>query len=200
MLKDQLTGIRRPLHASFVYVDLNPPLALQPCVAKFRRASVQSDAISEEGELNLVSRPNPGAATKSEPLFDTEPTILAFTPSEPVNVLPSVTLFAPASTYVIHVPRIPTFTHTTVDSSAPLSTSPSPISIYGIHFLLSHASRTSSYTATLSEFVKDVRQSYAELAALAKARWHMNGRLPWHLEAVRLAKDVADTLGERSTE
>ncbi|GAA5893124.1 uncharacterized protein JCM6883_007574 [Sporobolomyces salmoneus] len=195
MLKDQLTSsIRRPLHATFVYCDLNPPLSIQPSTEKPRRTSVQSDTISEEGELNLVSRPS-----KTDPLFDTEPTILSFTPSEPINVLPEVNLFAPASTYLIHVPRVPSFTHSTVDSSSPSSTgSPAPISVIGIHFLLSHASRSSSYTTSpLSDLVKDVRQSYAELGALAKVRSNMNGRLPWHLEAVRIAKEIAESISQQ---
>jgi hypothetical protein len=194
MLKDQLMGIRRPMHASFVYVDPTPPVAIQPSETKIRRASVQSDTISEEGELSLVSRPASTSTSKSEPLFDTDPTILAFTPAEPVNVLPSLTLFAPASTYLIHVPRIPTFTHTTVDSSSSFSSAPSPISIYAVHFLLSHATRASTYTATLAELVKDVRQSYSELSSLARVRWNMSGRLPWHLEAVKLAQDIAESL------
>ncbi|GAA5955379.1 hypothetical protein JCM3765_006760 [Sporobolomyces pararoseus] len=196
MLKDQLNGsIRRPLHVSFVYVDLDPPLAILPSETKRRRSSVQSDTISEEGELSLVSRP--ASSAKSEPLFDMEPTILSFTPSEPVNVLPNVSLLAPASTYLINVPRIPTFTHTHFDaSSSSLSSSgcPSPISIYGLHFLVSHASRTSSYIATLSDLVKDVRQSYAELGALARVRWSLSGRLPWHLEAVKLSVESAASL------
>jgi hypothetical protein len=206
MLKDQLHGsIRRPLHASFVYLDLDPPLAILPAEeTKARRTSIQSDTISEEGELSLVSRSNPSSNSKTEPLFDTEPTILSFTPSEPVNVIPSVTLFAPASSYLIHVPRIPTFTHSTFDSSSSSptssSSSPSPISIYGIHFLLSHASRTSSYSAPLSDFVKDVRQSYSELAALAKIRWNMNGRLPWHFEAVKTAKEISDSFSQRTSD
>ncbi|GAA5974538.1 hypothetical protein JCM5350_001181 [Sporobolomyces pararoseus] len=204
MLKDQLNGsIRRPLHVSFVCVDLDPPLAILPSSTstKGRRSSVQSDTISEEGELSLVSRP--ASSAKSEPLFDSEPTILSFTPSEPVNVLPTVSLFAPASTYLIHAPRIPTFTHTNFDaSSSTLSPSgcPSPISIYGLHFLVSHASRTSSYIATLSDLVKDVRQSYAELAALARVRWNLNGRLPWHLEAVKLSVESTASLNPRASD
>lgn len=204
MLKDQLNGsIRRPLHVSFVCVDLDPPLAILPSSTstKGRRSSVQSDTISEEGELSLVSRP--ASSAKSEPLFDSEPTILSFTPSEPVNVLPTVSLFAPASTYLIHTPRIPTFTHTNFDaSSSTLSPSgcSSPISIYGLHFLVSHASRTSSYIATLSDLVKDVRQSYAELAALARVRWNLNGRLPWHLEAVKLSVESAASLNPRTSD
>ncbi|GAA5852051.1 hypothetical protein JCM3766R1_005439 [Sporobolomyces carnicolor] len=210
MLKDQLSGgIRRPLHATFLYVELNPPLCIRPSNRERRRPSVQSDTISEEGELSFMSRGDPSSAAtaaRTEPLFDTEPTILSFTPSEPVNVLPKLNLFAPASSYIIHVSRIPTFTHALASESTRHSpmfhcdSSPSPITVYGIHFLLSHASRSSSYTsATLDDLARDVRQSFAELGALARVRWQMSGRLPWHLEAVKLASELADSISQASS-
>ncbi|GAA5937387.1 uncharacterized protein JCM15063_002891 [Sporobolomyces koalae] len=197
MLKDQLAGIRRPLHVSFVYVDLAPPLSIVPSTAKPRRPSVQSETISEEGDLSLVSAGPRPSSSKPDQLFDQEPTVLAFTPAEPVSILPNATLFAPASTYLIHVPRIPTFTHSSVESSLSAPVARNTISILGIHFLLSNASRSSSYSASLSSLVKDVRQSYTELAALGRVRWGMNGRLPWHLEAVQLAREHGEAIGRR---
>ncbi|GAA5888373.1 hypothetical protein JCM5296_003309 [Sporobolomyces johnsonii] len=198
VLKEQLTLSKRPLHVTVVCADLDPPLAAQPSSTRNRRSShtsVQSDTISEEGELTLVAAGGNGASSSSKPsLFDTQPSIFAFTPAEPAT-LATLPILAPATTYLIHIPRIPSFTHSSIEpfpsSPAP---SPAPVSVHALHFLLSHSSRSSSFAGSLGDLVADVRQSYVELAALGKARWGTSGRLGWHLEAVRTVHTLVDCL------
>ncbi|GAA6062441.1 hypothetical protein JCM10212_003315 [Sporobolomyces blumeae] len=190
ILKEQLTTLRRPLHASFVYAELDAPLAVRRNSPEYRRASVQSETISEEGELNFASTASDRPETP--PLFDLEASTFAFTPAEPVAITSSA-LVAPASVYLLHVPRIPTLSHASLSHTVETAAdAPTPISIYGLHFLLSHASRTSIYAAPLSDLVKDVQQSFSELASLARVRWKTNGRLAWHLEAVRNLQNLEE--------
>jgi hypothetical protein len=143
----------------------------------------------------------PAGAQAKIPLLDTQPTSLSFTPAEPVSLV-SLPLIAPATTYVFHLPRISTFTQTSIEpfftpassSSTASGLDASPVSAYALHLLLSHGSRTSSYSATLGDLVADVRTSFVELAALGRARWGMSGRLPFHLEAAHQALDLASYL------
>lgn len=124
-------------------------------------------------------------------MFDASPTTFTFTPSEPVSLrtLP----FSPAaSTFFLHVPRISSHAHSALNLGAPVD--PASTSSYAIHFFLSHASRTSSYKATLGALVADVRRSFVELAALGRVRWGTSGHLAWHLEATSLALLLADQL------
>ncbi|GAA6029607.1 hypothetical protein JCM8097_000960 [Rhodosporidiobolus ruineniae] len=200
LLKEHLALSKRPIHVTFACVDLDPALFVSPADPPSRRSSTASTTINEEeGELSVVT-PGVALATASSngskpPLFDDQAGSFSFTPSEPVSLV-SLPLLAPASTYIIHVPRLHTFTHSTTEpfQPAPSPSSPAPISITALHFLLSHASRTSSYTGTLGELVDDVRTSFVELAALGKARWGTSGRVSWHLEAASQALALAEQL------
>ncbi|GAA5956883.1 hypothetical protein JCM21900_006280 [Sporobolomyces salmonicolor] len=198
VLKEQLAMSKRPLHVTVVCADLDPPLAAQPCSTPARRSShisLQSDTISEEGELTLIATSgNDGSSSSKPSLFDTQPSVFAFTPAEPAT-LATLPILAPATTYLIHIPRIPSFTHSSIQPfPSPPSPSPAPISVHALHFLLSHSSRSSSFSGSLGDLVTDVRQSYVELAALGQARWGTSGRLGWHLEAVRTVHTLVDCL------
>lgn len=174
--------------------DLQPPLCVvQLHPANSRASSVpptDADADAEEGE---VTRPGVvlGTTVSLKPAhLDAQSSLFAFTPSEPIAISPLSDLIAPASTYLIHVPRIASLAHT-LDLDPlliPPASSPS-ISILGIHLVTAFASPSSSLDITLGEHLADIRQSFTELSALGQARWGTSGRIPWHLEA-------AATVGE----
>ncbi|GAA5870628.1 hypothetical protein JCM8547_002066 [Rhodosporidiobolus lusitaniae] len=189
LLKEHLAVSRRPLHATFASLDLDPAVSLSPATPVYRRESATS-TIFEDGELSLTPVTSTSTSGKVI-LFDTQPATFAFTPAEPVSLI-TLPVIAPASTFIFHIPRISSLAHSAVEPfELAATTSSAPISAYAVHFLLSHSSRTSSYTGTLSELVADVRQSFAELAALGQARWEMSGRFPWHIEAARASLSLA---------
>ncbi|GAA5900685.1 hypothetical protein JCM6882_000939 [Rhodosporidiobolus microsporus] len=195
LLKEHLAVSKRPLHVTVTSVDFDPPFAVSQAPAPSRRGSATS-TISEEGELSLTLAGKPlNPSNGKVTLFDNHPSSFTFSPSEPVSLV-SFPVLAPSTTYFIHVPRIPTLTHTRVDRFHSSSGSgPEPVSVHALHFLLSHASRTSSYTGTLGALVDDVRQSYTELAALGQARWGTSGRLSWHIEGAMQALETAVQFG-----
>ncbi|BGP14917.1 hypothetical protein JCM10213_003726 [Rhodosporidiobolus nylandii] len=195
LLKEHLAVSKRPLHVTFSCIDLDPAFAISPADPTSPRPPATS-TLAEEGEPALAA-PRPASlatAGGKVTLFDTAPSSFAYTPSEPVSLV-SLPLLAPATTYLLHVPRTSSFTHAGPEPFRPSpSTAPSPISAYAVHFLLSHASRPSCYTGTLEALVADVRQSYTELAALGHARWGTSGRLAWHIEAALQALALAEHL------
>lgn len=190
LLKEYLAVVRRPLHVTFACAELDPALAVLPRHAFAAHSSAASTTSIEDGQVSVagsVSSVGDGKTT----LFDATPTTFTYTPSEPVslNTLP----FTPAaSTYFMHVPRLSSHAHSTLDLGT--ATDAASTSSYAVHFFLSHASRTSSYKATLGALVGDVRRSFVELAALGQVRWGTSGRLAWHLEATSLALLLAEQL------
>lgn len=105
-------------------------------------------------------------------------------------------MIAPATTYLVHVPRITTLSHSA--SSHPLTLDSPPVrdatSTCAIHLLFSTASKTSLYDEPVETYLADVRRSFVELAALGKARWGTSGRMSWPVEAVRDAMILADCI------
>ncbi|GAA5839470.1 hypothetical protein JCM11251_002734 [Rhodosporidiobolus azoricus] len=198
LLKEHLAVSKRPMHVTFACVDLDPAFAVSSASVPSRRGSATS-AISEEGELSftIAGKPVPRVAGKVSSVFDIQPSVFTFTPAEPISLI-SFPALAPATTYFVHIPRIPTLTHTRIDNSLPSSPSASavePVSVHALHFLLSHASRTSAYNGTLGDLVADIGQSMTELAALGQARWGTSGRLSWHIEAAIQALETATEFG-----
>ena len=124
--------------------------------------------------------------------LDSQPSVFALTPAEPVALGPDSNIIAPASTYLVHVPRIASLSHTSIE---PFMPSTSAISVLGVHFLLSHHSQTSSLGITLAQHLQDIRQSFVELATLGLTRWGTSGRMPWHLESVKVVLDLVDETG-----
>lgn len=197
MLKEYMAQTTRPIHVTVACSDLQPPLSvvqLPPDVLCTTSGSPTSrDTDVEEGEVTRIAPAGTTVALRSPHLED-QPSVFAFTPSEPIAIGPSSNLIAPCSTYLIHVPRIVSLAHTLdVD---PLLVPPAPtaaISILGLHLLSAHASPSSALRISLEQHLADVRQSFAELSTLGNVRWGTSGRVPWHLEAVAT---VAELLGE----
>ncbi|BGP31055.1 hypothetical protein JCM10296v2_002819 [Rhodotorula toruloides] len=187
ILREVSTGSRRQMHVSFVCVELSPSIALDLSSPIVSRPATSSTALSEDGEVTFIGTRD-GTADKS-PIFDHSPSTLTFTPREPV-ALSDGALVAPASIYVFSVPRFSTADH----SSAPAPSGPSSpaVSAYALHFLLSHRTRNSSYSATLRDFLSDVTRSFVELAALGQARFGTSGRMSWHVEAARQALAIIE--------
>ncbi|GAA5893846.1 hypothetical protein JCM8208_001259 [Rhodotorula glutinis] len=190
LLKEYLAVVRRPLHVTFACAELDPALAVLPRHAFPAQSSAASTTSVEDGQASIAGSVGSVGDGKTT-LFDATPTTLTYTPTEPVSL--STLPFTPAaSTYFLHVPRLSSHAHSTVDLGT--SIDPSSTSTYAVHFFLSHASRTSSYKATLGALVGDVRRSFVELAALGQVRWGTSGRLTWHLEATGLALLLAEQL------
>ncbi|GAA5936045.1 hypothetical protein JCM3775_003565 [Rhodotorula graminis] len=190
LLKEYLAVVRRPLHVTFACAELDPALAVLPRHAFPAQSSAASFTSIEDGQASVAGSVGSVGSGKTT-LFDATPTTLTYTPTEPVSL--STLAFTPAaSSYFLHVPRISSHAHSTVDLGSPID--PSSTSAYAVHFFLSHASRTSSYKATLGALVGDVRRSFVELAALGQVRWGTSGRLAWHLEATGLALLLAEQL------
>ncbi|GAA5989376.1 hypothetical protein JCM11641_004204 [Rhodosporidiobolus odoratus] len=193
LLKEHLAISKRPLHVTFACADLDPSFSLTPAVTSSPHSPFTATLAGDNKSSSVpgsVSKQVGGKVT----LFDDQASAFAFTPSEPVS-LASLHLLAPISTYIVHVPRISSFSHSSIELFQPSTLdSIAPISAYGIHFLLSHASRTSCYNGTLGELVADVQQSYVELATLGQVRWGASGRLSWHLEAAKQALELVDHL------
>lgn len=173
LLKEVGPGLRRPLHITIVAVDLHPPVS----VVEHAVQGAGPFASAEEGEVDPV------LSTQKPAYLDNQPRMFTYTPPEPVALPSSPVLIAPATSYIVYIPRMSSLTHTTVNAFMP----PTPaISAFGAHFLMSRQSKTSSFKKPLQEHVADVTRSFIELAALAEVRWGASGRLPWPLEACHL--------------
>lgn len=192
LLADQLSLSGRPLHVSLVCTDFAPPISVLLLPSSDLSSPFPAAHRFSLGEGELLS-----STQISKPAhLDVEPSFLAFTPPEPVLIHSDSDIIAPSSTFLVHVPRIASLSHTVpspLRSPASASTPNSSLSILGIHFLLSYATKSSSLDITLGELVSDVRQSWVELAALGTMRWGGSGRLPWHVEMV---VEVAELLKE----
>ncbi|BGP23717.1 proteophosphoglycan ppg4 [Rhodotorula toruloides] len=187
ILREVSTASRRQMHVSFVCVELDPSLALDLSTRAPSRPATSSTVISEDGEVTFIGERSD--APDKSPIFDHSSSTLTFTPPEPVSLSDGI-LIAPASTYIFTVPRFSTGDHT---SSPDPSGPPIPaVSAYALHFLLSHRTRNSAYTATLKELLADVTRSFVELAALGQARFGTSGRMSWHLEAARQALAIIE--------
>lgn len=182
---------KRPLHVSVIAVDPRPPLAVvqqhPPQPATGPSSPAVSHAQSEEGEV--VASSSSTCARAKPAHLDTQPTIFTLSPAEPVAIGPESNIVAPSSAYLIHVPRIASLSHTSTDTFMPSS---SAVSVLGVHFLLAHHSKTSSLSITIAQHVQDIRQSFVELAALGQTRWGTSGRMPWHLNAVKVVLDLVE--------
>ncbi|KWU47276.1 hypothetical protein RHOSPDRAFT_30692 [Rhodotorula sp. JG-1b] len=183
---------KRPLHLSFSCIDPEPPIALSRFDAELHRPSTTS-SIPEEGEFNLRAASQPSSAAssfrmdgKGAAVFDAEPAFFSFTPAEPIP-LSSLSVVAPASTFLIHLPRTTPLSHCTPSPPPTFedSSSRQATSAYGIHLLCSTSSKSSLYDSPVASYLADVRRNFVELAALGKARWGTSGRMSWHLEAAR---------------
>lgn len=190
VLNEFASQSKRPLHLSFSCVDPEPPIALSRFDAELQRPSTTS-SIPEDGEFNLRAASQPSSAissrmdSKAAAVFDAEPAFFSFTPAEPIP-LSSLSVVAPASTFLFYVPRTTPLSHCT--PSPPTfedSSSRQATSAYGIHLLCSTSSKSSLYDSPVASYLSDVRRSFVELAALGKARWGTSGRMSWHLEAAR---------------
>lgn len=197
MLKGVLAEFKRPLHVTLVGVDTRPPISVlqrkpSPTSSAPASSPSHSQTHSEEGEV--VSSASASSATTGRPKpahLDRQPTTFSFTPSEPIAFGSGDShLLVPASTYLIHVPRIPSLAHTLIEPFMPTTASNNGVSVLGVHFLLAHRSKTSSLDVTLEKHVRDVRQSFTELASLGKERWGTSGRMPCHLEAVASVEEL----------
>lgn len=174
---------KRPLHLSYASIDSSPPLALARAGEAQTRPSTTSSSIPEEGEYTLQPSVTGAPKGTDSSVFDSDPSFFSFTPSEPIS-LPSTSVVAPASTFLIHVPRLTNLEHaasTSFDELKRLQTT----SAYGIHLLCSTASKSSLYDDNVEAYLADVRRNFVELAGLGKARWGTSGRMAWHIEAAR---------------
>ncbi|GAA5992731.1 hypothetical protein JCM10908_006902 [Rhodotorula pacifica] len=187
VLNEFASQSKRPLHLSFACVDPSPPMALARSDAGTQRPSTTS-SIPEEGEFLHHRRASPAHMhVKSDSkvaVFDAESAFFSFTPAEPVP-LTSLAILAPASTFLVHVPRTTSLAHCTPSPTFEDLFSRQAISAYGIHLLCSTASKSSLYDSPIASYLADVRRNFVELAALGKARWGTTGRMSWHLEAAR---------------
>lgn len=196
---------KRAFHVSIVCSDLAPPISLinqfeeLPSTPSSSMETRRSSA--EEGELTLhVSTPvdttSPSATfVKQQPgHFDTQPTFAAYTPLDLVVIDSTSDLVAPLTTYIAHIPRFASLSHTSFSTESILSSAPpsssSSISFLGLHFLTSYHSKSSTLDLTMEEHVRDVRQSFVELATLGRLRWGSSGRIAWHLEAVGQVSEI----------
>ena len=218
LVTEQLAAAKRPMHVTLCSVDLSPPLSVLAVPGKTAPAgeacaAEDSPEMGEEGEVVMhepaVVAAKPAAAAAAAAAvpsaspappkpdhLDTEPSTFTFTPSEPVTVSAASALVAPASTFLVHVPRLHSLAHARPAAFPPgRSGGPGPgagpVSVVGVHFLLGKGTRTSSLQGvTLARQVQDVGQSFAELAGLGRARWGASGRVAWHVEAVGQVREL----------
>lgn len=194
-LKENVTNSRRAFHVSIVCSDLSPKISIilkkeEPIIPLSPASLHRRRSSAEEGEVTFTPISlNPVPVTIKQPNhFDTQPTFAAFTSSSLITIDSTSNLVAPISTYIAYVPRFASLSHTAYETESVLSNSPSSssssISLLGLHFLTCHQTKSSTLDLTLEEHVKDVRQSFVELATLGKLRWGTSGRIAWHLEAV----------------
>lgn len=173
LLKEVGPGLRRPLHVTIVAVDLQPPISVIEQAFETARAATST----EEGEVD------PDVALSKPAHLDDQARMFTYTPAEPIALPSSPSLIAPATSYIVHIPRMSSLTHTTIDAFMPRSPA---VSAFGVHFLMSRQSKSSSLKIPLHQHVDDVTKSFIQLAALAEVRWGASGRLPWPLEACHL--------------
>ncbi|KAK4702730.1 hypothetical protein P7C70_g3492, partial [Phenoliferia sp. Uapishka_3] len=184
LLKEKLASTNRPLHVTIACSDLQPPLSVVQLPSMTSRSPASPPHDAEEGEVTRLG-PTGSTISLKPPHIEAQSSLFAFTPSDLVAIGPQSDLIVPASTYLIHVPRIASLAHT-LDLDPlliPSASSPS-ISILGLHLVTAFASPSSSLSITLSEHLADIRQSFAEVSAIGQTRWGTSGRIPWHLEAI----------------
>ncbi|SCV70770.1 BQ2448_3532 [Microbotryum intermedium] len=196
--REIIVGLRRPLHLTISCSEIGPALSMLPVLHE--NTEQATSPLSEEGELGVGN----GVGTTSSPALgggdagrtrnhrkpihlDSETCLFVHTPNHPITFDASASLVAPASSFLIHVPRLPTFANVPFRPFMPASPA---ISVLALHVLLSSCTKTSTLRIDLSQHVADIMQSFADLAALGHARWGASGRVPWHLEAVASVLDV----------
>ncbi|SGY79008.1 BQ5605_C008g05011 [Microbotryum silenes-dioicae] len=200
--RDIISALRRPLHITISCAEIGPALSMLPVLHEASEHT--SSPMSEEGELGAgndagttmspaLGRSHAGRTrNQSKPIhLDSGTCLFVHTPNHPITFDTSASLVAPASSFLIHAPRLPTFAQAPFQPFMPASPA---ISVLALHVLSSACTKTSTLRIDLSQHVADIMQSFADLAALGHARWGASGRVPWHLEAVASVLDILAAL------
>ncbi|KAK4055551.1 hypothetical protein OIV83_000097 [Microbotryomycetes sp. JL201] len=200
LLKDVLPHHKRPLHVSLVAIELDAPLAVvkrhEPQPSSVALATNVVQPIQEDGEV-MSSTPTEQSPSSNQPTF------VRVVPNEPVAIGSHSNLIAPASAFLVHVPQNASLSHldraepfmSSSDSAMSMSPTSNAISVFGLHFLSFRRSPSSQTNTLLKDLVKQVSQSFVELAALGQTRWSASGRLPWHVEAVQAIVNLVESVG-----
>lgn len=171
------------MHVTLMSIELDVPSAV------VRRAFTSGLGSRDHSTAFSIPTPSTKPVSKSVPIpnfLDNNSKFYSIPSEEPRLVGSNFDTISATSIYLVNISRIASLDQLLASTmsnepSSIFSSSSSAISILGLHFHLTRATRTSSLSITVGKHVEDITASLTDLCMLNKERRKRNDRLPIHL-------------------